>query len=815
MIVLLRQSGPLARVNRSRWLSLAIFLAGLGALSGTQLAGQTSQDTSEEEHLARLIRDLADDDLARRRDAAFSLGQLGPRAEPAVGALTAALEDDDPQVWLDSVQALSRIGPPAHPAVAKLATELDSRDPQRRYRASFALGRIGPASLGELRQALADRSPLSRESAARAIGFMGPAGEPVLGDLVKLLADDNEAVRRQAADALGSIGPSAEPPLQKALSDDTASARSAAAWALRVLGASQPETWRELYRAGQDHDPSVRAAAIVALSHSKAPREEVARFVSTALQDDDLAVRDAAVAALMKLGSASENAVPELVALLDSEDASARASAAYALGRIGPSARTAAPALLAAMRRRTEEAGYLSQTLGRLGPSILPAVFEASEKPDAPCADLARAIAIVGPPAVPSVIQAAGHASPQVRQVVAIALGDITPPTEDAIQALGKLLGDEDALVQARAAEALGKSGAGAVSQSDRLAAQVEHSDPRVRAAVLVALCQIAPERGLTRIPFGLRDSQASVRRAAVDAIDALFSINPQARRNISLLEGLVSSLADSEPTVRQRSATVLGQCLGRAKVGDSDPASGPLDSRFVAVAVADLIQALADPEPTVRKAAAEALGAIGPEAAVADEALAARLDDSSPEVVLAAVRALGAIGDAAESGPEVAKLLSRPEAEMRGAAIDALVEFQEQREKNTAVFIQALDDPEWTVRRSAAVALGRIGAPARAAMPKLFGLLSNEVDREAARSAIRQIDDVGPEAVEALVQALEAEDRTVRFFAVYYLGKLGPSAAEALPALRKLDGEDSQRFRKSIQDAIRAIEGRPPETAP
>ena len=92
-------------------------------------------------------------------------------------------------------------------------------------------------------------------------------------------------------------------------------------------------------------------------------------------------------------------------------------------------------------------------------------------------------------------------------------------------------------------------------------------------------------------------------------------------------------------------------------------------------------------------------------------------------------------------------------------------------------------------------------------AVTALFDLLSSEEDSEAARNALRRIDNVGPDAVSFLINALDTDDRRTRFYAVYYLGKIGPAAKDALPALRRLSESDSGRFRGALRRAIQAIE--------
>jgi HEAT repeat protein len=87
--------------------------------------------------------------------------------------------------------------------------------------------------------------------------------------------------------------------------------------------------------------------------------------------------------------------------------------------------------------------------------------------------------------------------------------------------------------------------------------------------------------------------------------------------------------------------------------------------------------------------------------------------------------------------------------------------------------------------------------------------MLSSEEDSDAARSALREIDAVDPDAVPVLIKALENGEGRVRYYAVFYLGKLGPAAKDALPALQRLSEEDGGfRFRSFLTKTIRSIEG-------
>lgn len=92
----------------------------------------------------------------------------------------------------------------------------------------------------------------------------------------------------------------------------------------------------------------------------------------------------------------------------------------------------------------------------------------------------------------------------------------------------------------------------------------------------------------------------------------------------------------------------------------------------------------------------------------------------------------------------------------------------------------------DWSMRKTAMFALGRIGAPA---VPHLIQAVRSP-DPEVRHHAVETLSRIGPEAGEAvpdLVRALNDQDPLVRKTAARALGQIGPSAAEAVPALLRL----------------------------
>lgn len=100
----------------------------------------------------------------------------------------------------------------------------------------------------------------------------------------------------------------------------------------------------------------------------------------------------------------------------------------------------------------------------------------------------------------------------------------------------------------------------------------------------------------------------------------------------------------------------------------------------------------------------------------------------------------------------------------------------------------------EWTMRETAAAALGRIGKPA---VTQLVEALQspNAALRHQAADTLARIGPSAAEAVPALVVAMDDRDPLVRKAAARALGQIGPAAAEAVPRLiNMLIEEDHER---------------------
>jgi HEAT repeat protein len=290
--------------------------------------------------IIELVGKLKDQDTSSdtRRQAAYALGQLGPKARAAVPALIEATGDRDGQVIWYALDALGRIGPAAREAVPEIlrviqeSLEIDSPG-YRTLRSSAvrALGNIGPdartatdllegiladsgadpvyritaaVSLYQISGRPAAISALARElrntksdaalAAAMALYRMGPAAKPAERDLAYALGHADADVRRAAGRALSQFGTSTAPALVKALGYpdrfDRVAVVNTLGWILdqqRRTVLHRPETSSQQYAMAADHLRDVVTPALVKL-----------------LDDTDVDVRTAAIMALGRMGPA-------------------------------------------------------------------------------------------------------------------------------------------------------------------------------------------------------------------------------------------------------------------------------------------------------------------------------------------------------------------------------------------------------------------------------------------------------------------------------------------------------------------------------
>ena len=162
--------------------------------------------------VSALTTALKDKDTIVRQEVAEALGQIGLGAMAAVPALVAALQDEEATVRCSIVSALDSISPKETKMLPVFITALNDEDMQVRGRAVYALGRRGPdavTAVPALMKALQGADFWLHISVADALNQIGADVTAVILLLAEALSDKDINVRANAAEALGKIGPQA------------------------------------------------------------------------------------------------------------------------------------------------------------------------------------------------------------------------------------------------------------------------------------------------------------------------------------------------------------------------------------------------------------------------------------------------------------------------------------------------------------------------------------------------------------------------------------------------------------------------------
>jgi HEAT repeat protein len=401
-----------------------------------------------------------------------------------------------------------------------------------------------------------------------------------------------------------------------------------------------------------------------------------------------------------------------------------------------------------------------------------------------------------------------------VRLLAASALGESGNPA--ARPALEAALADRDANVSAAAADALGNLRD--PRSVDALAEVVRTGDPWRALAALFALGRIGAVRALPVMgeaaadtilaaaaaeaigelgdPAGLEHLQAAtrsddeeLRRAALDAAALLLPASPSpvpewlreaAAREVPWLAARFRAGQEADA----RAATLLG-------------ASGTREAAGV------LADAMGDPGRG--PAAAGALGLLPPEVAL--DVLLPRAENAEAGGREELIAALPDLPDRA-AAMRVARFLSDPDPEVRGAAAEALGRARPEAGTRPLLeemlhdplgragavlalgrvpggacdlLIPLLADPDADIRRAAAEGIARCPGPdARAAVAAALGLEHEPAVQRALAAALGAAG--GAEAVPPLAELARRGDPGVRFAAVRALGRTG--AGDALTVL-------------------------------
>lgn len=281
----------------------------------------------------------------------------------------------------------------------------------------------------------------------------------------------------------------------------------------------------------------------------------------------------------------------------------------------------------------------------------------------------------------------------------------------------------------------------------------------------------------------------------------------------------LIKLLATAHPVIRGRVAEVFAISRDRA-------------------AVPVLLDALNGEYFTVRSRAALALGKIGDTKAI--QPLLGLLKDRDDEVRIAACLALGLFRDPSTFDDITTVLLDDPKIEVRQAAARALGNTQHPAalpylmealndsfwwyEREYAIgdlllaiekmgtaavdpLIKALHDKEGTVRKFAAILLGKLGDP-RAIEP--LGMSLYDVHHEVGKASAESLATFGGSSLQILTEALNHPEMWIRIHAIMGLSRILDS--RVAPMLIQMLNDPEREVRKQVIQSMGEIKD--PRTA-
>jgi HEAT repeat protein len=254
-----------------------------------------------------------------------------------------------------------------------------------------------------------------------------------------------------------------------------------------------------------------------------------------------------------------------------------------------------------------------------------------------------------------------------------------------------------------------------------------------------------------------------------------IFAINKDRNAAPALLEALQGEYF----TVRSRAALALG------KIGEPK-------------AIQPLLHALKDPETEVRIAACLALGSFK-DPSTFDDITNVLLDDPKIEVRQAAARALGNTGHPAAL-PYLLEALhdSYWWYEREYAASDLLLAIEKMGVAAVNPLIEALQDKEGTVRKFAALLLGKLGNP-RAIEP--LGMTLYDLHHEVGKVSSDALAQFGGPAVDVLAEALSHPEMWIRIHSIDALSKI--KDRRVTPLLLEMLNDPEREVKKQVIESL------------
>jgi HEAT repeat protein len=408
----------------------------------------------------------------------------------------------------------------------------------------------------------------------------------------------------------------------------------------------------------------------------------------------------------------------------------------------------------------------------------------------------------IGAPASAHLVPLAEDKNNRMRFRVLKTLAGIRPFPQEALPAFTKAINDSSPETRLVALEGLGQAQGNVVGLTPNVLAQLKDENSAVRVKALAALAKWGPqatETVLFVIPQ-LKDKDVAVR---VEAADALGKIAP---RNKEAAIALAAAAHDPDESMRRNAVISLGA------MDSADP-----------IVITTLRKALRDPAESVRIGAERSLRKLNtPEALellslrlrervpqISEGSLTERLLSQNPDMRDKAVARLRKVDG--ETKRAVVRLLVEvielDDAELTALAAKAIAETGDAAIPN---LIAGLKNSSAPARIQSAWALGLRATKSVKAIPALINVLETDQDNVArwtAAQALGRIGEPAKKALPVLKKTLREKDEALRFHSAEALGLITKGHNDAIDELGRIaDFDESLSVRGAAQKALREI---------
>lgn len=731
-----------------------------------------------------LLNCLSDPSAQVRKAAAVTLGSFSLLApNPIVTmALQNLLQSEETSDRVAGAEAFAWIAqePDGHATLPLLRPLLKDKSLAVRIHAAVAIQKITLSDQGTypvLQEGLTAESTEIRALAIKTLGTLRLRSEELVPEFRKLLKDPETEVRAEAAQALYYLDREillAAPVMLEALFTDNPNQQQTGFYFLQAeLQRLPTQIQNRLKLMLWDKDPHrAQMAAVLLDLAQKKDRKTISLLLTRALDSESPLLRQWASAILMNGRSLPEGKTG-LEKAGQHRDPIVRMFGSLGLYLNGDKpAEKALPIFFEALQAPDEDLRILAgHVLAHLKPEDFPEMIKFIKEGDSQLIR-SQAIAVfrdvrsgINPQfssirklAVPALIQALQDEHFNVRRWAARVLGDLGPIASKAVPRLIPLLKDKDPLLRMWAARALGLIGSDARACAPALIQALQDPSINVRAHAATSLekLRISDKAATPLLVKGTKSPDESLRAASLRTLIAMST------EQETLKPIVRSHLQNPHPETQLEALTALQK--------KPELANASLEQ------VTALLQSS---HPLVRSEAARTVWQLTMQSKLVLPTLrkALRSDEATNYERFIVLRTLLTMKeDAADAIPELIELTKKEEKPEARAAVSTLIAI----------------DPEGSK-----------------VIPALAELLKSKRSTDFRSGLIEPLSGYGKKVVPAMMGLLKEEDEKTITMASLVLGRVGPEAKSALPALKNLKSHKSELVQRVVELVIQRIEPR------